>query len=453
MNMRAESKLGSLLLFFLLALPSFQASAMPTIQHWVTENGVRVYLAEAHELPMLDVRITWDAGSARDGMKHGLAKLTAEMLSEGAGGMDAGQISTEFEKLGAQFRVSTDSDSTSANLRTLTDSQSLANALHTFKLVLGKPDFPEDALQRNINIALQNLQFKKQNPGAIAYDAFQAAIYGTHPYAHPVAGEKESLQGIKRADVLNFFNNHYVAHNAILVFVGAINKKQASFIARQLFKDIPEGERAPPLPEVPSLAEERVIRISHPATQTHILLGHAALKRGDPDYFPLYLGNHILGGSGMVSLLFNEIREKRGLSYSVYSYFMPRRQAGPFIAGLQTKGNQAEQALQVLQDNIRRFTSAAPSEKELDAAKKNITGGFPLRVESNSSILEYVSMIAFYDLPLDYLDTFRDNINSISPEQIQDAFARRLNPDAFVVVMAGGDNNDSDDPSNGNGVH
>jgi zinc protease len=179
------------------------------------------------------------------------------------------------------------------------------------------------------------------------------------------------------------------------------------------------------------------VKIDHPSTQTHILVGQTGIKREDVDYFPLYVGNHVLGGGGMVSRLFAEIREKRGLSYSANSYFSPMRENGPFTASLQTRTDQTKEALLVLQEQLKIFIDNGPTEAELEASKKNITGGFPLRLSSNSKIIAYIGMIGFYDLPRDYLETFNANVNAVTVDQIKDAFKRRLSPDKFVTVMVG----------------
>jgi zinc protease len=162
------------------------------------------------------------------------------------------------------------------------------------------------------------------------------------------------------------------------------------------------------------------------------------MRRGDPDYLPLYVGNHILGGSGLVSRISDEVREKRGLSYSAYSYFVPMRVAGPFTLGLQTRNENRAEALAVLRQTLARYVGEGPTDEELLAAKKNITGGFPLNIDSNSDILGYIAMIGFYGLPLDYLDTFNQRVEAVTAAQIRDAFARRVHPERMVTVTVGG---------------
>ena len=210
-----------------------------------------------------------------------------------------------------------------------------------------------------------------------------------------------------------------------------------SAIAEQLTAALPAGEPVAPLPQVAQLQQAVTERIPFPSTQSHLYLGQPGMRRGDADYFPLYVGNHILGGSGLVSQLSEEVREKRGLSYSVYSYFLPMRQPGIFQLALQTKNEQAGEALKVLRDTLQRFVDKGPSAAELKSAKQNITGGFPLRISSNKKIIEYLAVIGFYSLPLDYLDRFNERVEAVTQEQIRDAFKRRVDPERLVTVQVG----------------
>ncbi len=425
---------GLVVLFF---FSSGIAHAAPKIETWKTSNGVPVYYVHAPELPMVDIQLVFDAGSSRDGDKPGLAMLTTGLLSQGAGGKDADAISSGFESLGAVYGTDTGYDSSSVSLRSLTDETLLAKALANLELVITRPDFPADALERRRARTLIGLRSKQQSPGSLAQDAFMDAIYNSHPYATPSEGTEESIKDISRGDVQAFFKQYYVANNAMVAMVGAVDRARAEVIAEQLTSVLPGGEKPAPLPEVSALQDANRIFIEHPSAQTHILVGQPGIKRGDPDYFPLYVGNHILGGGGMVSRLFSEVREKRGLSYSAYSYFSPMRFQGPFIAGLQTKTEQADEALSVLLENINQFIEKGPSNDELVASKKNITGGYPLRIDSNGKILSYVTVIGYYGLPLNYLETFNEQVNAVTVEQIRDAFKRRVMPDKLVTVLVG----------------
>ena len=421
----------------LLSLP-LSVFAIPTIQHWETNNGAQVYYVPAPDLPMVDIQVVFDAGSARDGNKSGLATLTNGLLNEGAGGHSADQIAEHFDNLGAEISNSVDSDMATFSLRSLTEPEILEPALEMFSVILTNPDFEQIPFQRVQQQMLANLQSQQQSPSDIATRAFYKAIYGTHPYANLSSGTTASVTKLSRKDVKAFHSRYYVAKNALIAIVGAVNRKTAEALANKLVNQLPTGKHAPNLPPVAPLEIAKSVNINHPSTQTHILMGQPGIARGDKDYFTLYLGNYILGGSGLVSLLSEEVREKRGLAYSTYSYFSPKRVAGPFIASLKTRNEKVQEALKILEKTIRDYIETGPSEAALKKAKQGITGSFPLKIKNNSAILGYLAVIGFYQLPLDYLNQFNSKIEAITLEMIKDAFKRRLNPDKFVIISVGG---------------
>ena len=412
--------------------------AGPQIEHWVTDNGGRVFFVSAPDLPMLDVKVVFNAGSAQDRALPGTALLTNAMLSEGASGKSSDDIAAAFEDVGANFGNSAKRDMAVLSLRTLTQDHALKTSLQTMKTVLSKPDFPQAAFERLQKQVLLVLQAEKQSPSAMASRAFYSSIYGNHPYGSMPAGNNDVVPNLNVKILKKFYHQFYVANNATVVLVGAIDKAQAKIIAEQLLSALPAGESASPINPVMELVAEKVVVIEHPSQQTHIMMGQPGISRDDPDYFALYVGNHIIGGSGLVSRLSNEIREKRGLSYSTYSYFRPMLQSGPYQFGLQTRNDQAQEALEVMRSTLNLFITEGPSDAELTAAKQNITGGFALRVDSNSKIANYLAMIGFYGLPLDYLETFKGNVSMVTVEQIKDAYLRRVHPDKMVTVMVGG---------------
>lgn len=424
----------NLVLLMCLLVPA--ARAVPDIQHWQADGGADVYFVAADELPMLDVRVVFDAGSARDGDRAGVAKMTLGMLAKGAASMSADEISTAFEAIGANYGTSLDRDKASVQLRTLSDKQTRAKALDTLAKVISQPEFPQDDLDREKRRTLIGIQSKKQSPAAMANDAFYKALYGDHPYAHPTSGTEDSVKQISRDDLVAFHQRYYTAANTTLAIVGDVSRAEAETIANDLAAELPAGDEVSDLPPVDANNTQQVT-IDFPSSQTHVLVGMPVVKRHDEDYFELYVGNHVLGGSGMVSKLFESIREEQGLSYSVYSYFFPLQQAGPFVAGLQTSTSQTDAALELLRKEIRRYIENGPTAEELEASQQNITGGFPLRIDSNSDIVEYLAVIGFYDLPLDYLDRFNDKVEAVTREAIIDAFQRRLKVDDFVTVLVG----------------
>ncbi|MBD3609294.1 MAG: insulinase family protein [Gammaproteobacteria bacterium] len=424
-----------LLIGCLLFAGTVQAS--PDIQHWTSSKGARVYYIHAPQLPMVDVRMVFDAGSARDGDKAGLALITNGLLDSGIKGMDEESISAGFEDLGAEFSSSSLKDMALVQLRSLNNEAQLQPALKLFSSLVAAPSFPSKVLDRERSRLLLALKSRQESPGDIAEENFLRLLYGEHAYGRPSEGTRASVAAITRQDLVAFHNSYYVARNAVVAIVGAVDKVQAEAIAEQVTAGLDVGSAAHKIEPVVPLETAVNKRISHPSSQSHILIGQTGMKRGDKDYMALYVGNHILGGSGFGSRIMSEIREKRGLAYSAYSYFVPMREAGPFQMGLQTRNDQVEVAVKVMRSTLQKFVEQGPSEKELRASKKNITGGFPLRIDSNKDLVEYAAMIGFYRLPLDYLESFNQKVEALTLEQIKDAFARRVDPDKMVTVIVG----------------
>ena len=420
----------------LTCLASGAAFATPSIQHWQSASGSKVLFVEDRDIPMLDVAVSVPAGSRYDS-KSGLASMTHEMLDLGAGGMDENAISGGMADMGAELDGSIDQDMASVTLRTLSHPEERDKALDIMAKVLQHPTFPDEILSRGKARVIAALKEDETKPESIASRAFYKAVFGKHPYALPIAGNVAGVGAISDQDVKEFYRTHYNAARAVVAIMGDVTVKEAHEIADRLTKDLPVSDEPLPMPAVDMQIKPVEERIPHPATQSHILIGAPGISRTDPDYFTLYVGNYILGGGGFVSRLMNEVREKRGLAYSVYSYFFPLGQPGPFQIGLQTKKDQADEALALVRKTLDKFVAEGPTEDELKAAKQNIIGGFPLRIDSNRKILGYLSVIGFYDLPLNYLDDFTRRVDSVTVSQIKDAFARHIHPDAMATVIVG----------------
>jgi zinc protease len=281
------------------------------------------------------------------------------------------------------------------------------------------------------------LKQQEESPGVLGSIAFYNTLYGTHPYAHPDDGVIKTVSALKVADLRRFYQHYYVAANAIIVIVGDLTKEQAEQTAEKLVAGLPVGKKADSLPDVAMPLTATQQHIEFPSTQTHVLVGLPGIARKDPDYFNLYVGNHILGGGGLVSKLFDEIREKRGLAYGASSAFIPMVKPGPFLVSLQTRNDQTAQALQVLNKTLADYIAQGPTEAELVAAKKNITGGFAMRFDTNKKLAVYVAMIGFYDMPLDYLDTFQQKIEQVTVASIADALKRHVNLQLLQTVTVG----------------
>jgi zinc protease len=322
-------------------------------------------------------------------------------------------------------------------MRSLSEKKYLDTAIQALGSVLTSPDFPAEAFARELAHMKVAAESRQQSPGDIAEEAFYKAIYHDHPYASPVAGTPQSLQGLSIKDVRAFYQKYYVAKNAVIAIVGALDRAQAEALVTRISAALPAGERADDLPPVPEPDKAQEIRIDYPSQQSHIYVGQPGMKRADKDYMALYVANHPFGGSGFASRLVETVREKRGLAYSVYSYFMPMREAGPFLMALQTRSDQTEEALALLREELANYLEQGPSDAELQASINNISGSFPLNLDSNSKLLGYIAMIGFYDLPLDYLQSFVARVEAVSADEAHAAMQQRIHPDRLVTVVVG----------------
>ena len=418
-------------------LLSSTALAAPPIQHWTLDNGARVYFVETHDLPIVDARLVFDAAAARDGDLPGLARLTNGLLDQGNGGLNAGEIARRLETVGARLSGGSERDMAWLHLRTLSKPEALDPAIDTLATVVGQPDFPEPAIARLRAQMMVGLQAVKQSPGELGERAFYKTVYGDHPYAIPPAGTEESLPKIRRQDVQAFYRRYYTAPNMVLAIAGDLTRAQAEAIAKRITARLPKGERAPELPPVPKLNSAPTVHIPFNSAQTHIMLGQPAIDRDDPGIYAFSVGNHILGGGGLVSVLTTAMREERGLSYSSSSYFVPSARPGPFVMATQVRNDSTGEAIEVLTDVFTRLIEQGPTEAQLTAAKQNITGSFPLNLDSNRDIVGYLASIGFYRLPLDYLETYVQNMEKVTAADVREVFRRHLDPDTLATVLVG----------------
>ena len=431
-------KIIQILTIVVSSLVALNSNAAVKIQQWQTSTGSEVYFVENHDLPIVDLSVNFAAGSAHDtAEKSGVAGITKYMMTLGADGMTDEVIANKMADIGAILSGDFDADRAGFKLRTLSSAREQTLALDVFIKVLQKPDFPEAVLAREKARIISGLQEAETQPESISNKAFMKAMYGSHPYSLDESGEVDTVAKIKREDLQNFYSQYYGAKGAVIAMIGDLTREQANKIAENISSGMPKSVVIAPIPPVayPTKAIEQ--RIVHPASQSHILLGYPGIKRGDPDLFPLYVGNYILGGGGFVSRLTEEVREKRGLVYSVYSYFMPMAELGSFQIGLQTKKDQADDALKLVRETLDKFLKDGVTESELKAAKANIIGGFPIRIDSNGKILDYLAVIGFYKLPLSYLDDYNAKVASVTTAQIKEAFNRRLKADNFVTIIVG----------------
>ena len=428
------------MLFVALCLFAVSARAGFNIEHWTTSSGARVYFVASRALPMLDVRIDFAAGSAylpaEEAQFAGLAGMTSELMETGVAGLDEEKIAARLADIGARLSASSGLDRASLSLRTLSSPAERDAALDLMHAVLATPTFPGEALEREKARNISAIQEAETRPDSIAAKRFSAAIYPGHPYG--VSATVGSIGRITREDLIAFWRGHYGARRAVVTIVGDASRAEAEKIASRLTEALPDAPSELKLPAV-TLPERQTLRIPHPAAQSHIYIGLPLIRRGDADFFPLLLGNYVLGGGGFVSRLMQEVREKRGYAYSVYSTFSPLKREGPFQIGLQTKRAQAGEALKVVDTTLTKFLKEGPSESELRDAKRHLIDSQALSLDSNAKILATVSIIGFYGLPLDWIAAFPGRIKAVTAAQVREAFARRVKPEHLVTVIVAGD--------------
>lgn len=420
-------------------LPLAAAGAMPGIEQWQTDNGARVLFVEAHEIPLVEVQVTFAAGAARDGAHPGIAQLVSDLLMSGTKSRDADALAAALEREGAEVSTGAARDMGWVEFRSLSEPEHLEPVVETVADLLAHPAFPQGEVERLKARQRTQLEDQEQRPRALAERAFWRAVYARHPYGHPQLGTLESLATIGRDEVRGFHRRYYVARNANIAVVGDLDRAQAERLAERLAASLRTGEPAPPLPAVPRVDEDTTIARAFPSTQAHVTLGHTGIARGHPQWPALYVANHILGGGGFTSRLMSEVREKRGLVYGIYSHFSPMAVPGPFRVSLQTRGDQVDEALQLVRAELERFIDQGPTDEEVADARRNIVGGFPLQVDSNAKLAGYLAMIGFYDLPLDYLTRFRERVEAVDRAAVRAAVQSFLAGQARVTVIVGGD--------------
>lgn len=430
--MRPALRASITLLLLAAALP---ADARVRIEHWTTQSGARAYFVETHALPIVDVSVEFAAGGAYDPRERaGLGQLTLTLLKGGSARFSEAEVDRRIADAGAQLRDNIDLDRAGFALRTLSSEAERKSAVDTLADILQSPRFASDIFEREKARAIANAAEAETRPDHIAEKRLYALMYPSHPYG--LTATPSTLAAITREDVERHYHSRYVAAGAAVTIVGDLSTDAARALAEQLTSRLsPGGDVALPPPAPPAPGE--TVRVAHPSTQSHVLLGEAALTRDDPDYFPLLVGNYILGGGGFASRLMTEVRSKHGLAYSVYSYFYPFAQRGPFQVGLQTRRDQANEALKRVRDVIAEFVAQGPTETELKAAKKSLVGGFPLRIDTNRKLLEQLAVIGFYRLPADWLDTYPARLEAVTLDQVRSAFARRIATDKLATVVVG----------------
>ncbi len=436
------------LTFALIAVVSTSAHAILPIEKLDSFKGAQAYLVQTKSLPMVDIEISIDAGDRYDpSAKSGLATVVGQLMNYGAksekGLLNEAQIADEIADLGANLGISVSGERAIMRIRTLSRKDLRDRAVQLASAMLSAPTYDARILAREKQRMTTALLESETKPESVLDRRFRKLVYGDYPLAN--SPTVRSIANINATDLQQFHKQFYRGDRMIVSIVGDVSKAEAAEIVQGLLQRVPQsGPAIAKLPEFERSPVEplsqREVTIPFDTQQAHIAMGMTAVTRSNPDYFPLLVGNYVLGGGGFVSRLMSEVREKRGLAYSVFSYFAPGKDVGIFQAGVQTKSDQATLALEVMTSTIAQFIANGPMQSELDAAKANLINGYPLRIDNNRKLLDNVSSIAWNNLPLDTMDVWTKQVEMVSLDQVKEAFQKYLAMDRMKIVVLGAKN-------------
>jgi zinc protease len=424
------------------------AHAILPIEKLDSYKGAQVYLVQTKALPMVDIEVSIDAGDRYDPSgKSGVADMVAGLMNFGARGekglLTEAQIADEIADLGANIGLSVGGERAILRIRSLSRKDLRERAVELAAAMLSAPSYDPKIVEREKQRTITSLREAETKPEFVLERRFKKSVYGDYPLAD--SPSVQSVGSINVNDLKQFHKQFYRGDRMIVSIVGDVDRAQAAEIVQTLLKQIPQSGQ--PIAKLPDLQRspvetlaQREIQIPFDSQQAHIAMGMTAVARNNPDYFPLLVGNYVLGGGGFVSRLMSEVREKRGLAYSVFSYFAPGKENGIFQAGLQTKNDQAALALDVMSTTIAQFIADGPTPSELEAAKSNLINGYPLRIDNNRKLLDNVSSIAWNDLPLDTMDIWTKQVEAVTLEQVKASFQKYLAMDRMKIVVLGAKN-------------
>ncbi len=426
-----------LILFLEIAVNVMPATSAPLAEREVLPlpSGLVLLHSEKTTLPIIKITLALNAGQiVEPADKAGLSHLTAGLLKEGTKNRTSKEISEEIEFVGGSLGTSGGGGFSTITLSIL--KKDLELGFELLSDILLNPTFPEEEFVRKKNLIKGYIQRQKEDPGDIASKAFDKELFGSHPFAWPSEGTEETLDNITRKDVVEFYHRFYVPGNAWMAVVGDVGKGEIKALISKYLKDWTGSEVHMPTVTPPSEpVKPKLIVIEKQITQANIILGHLGIKRKAPDYYATLVMNYILGGGGFASRLMDNIRDNKGLAYSVYSSFIPSKNIGSFQVNLQTKNESAATAINEIIKEMERIRTEPVSDQELADAKAYITGSFPLRMDSNSKIAGLLVSVEYYDLGMNYVQDYLKAVESVTKEDVLKSAKDHLHPDKYILVV------------------
>jgi zinc protease len=413
--------------------PAFAAD----IQEVRSPGGITAWLVEEHSIPMIALELHFRGGSSLDPAgKEGLANLLSGMLDEGAGDLDSQAFQSRLEDFAISLSYDASRDGFTGSLRTL--SENVDEAFRLLRLSLTEPRFDPEPLERIRSQVIAGIRAREQNPNTIVGQTLFETLYPDHPYGRPGRGTPDTVSAVSADDLRRFVGERFAKDNLVVGVVGDITKEQLAALLDATFGALPAAApAATKVPDVAAAADGRVIVERRPIPQSVLMWAMPGIKRDDPDYFAAVLMNSILGGTSFTSRLYEEVREKRGLAYSVYSAIVPFEHSGIVLGGVGTQNGQLKESLGIIRAEIEKIAREGITPDELDRAKTYTTGAFPLTLDTNGRIAGVLVTLQVLDLGIDYLDRRAGLVNAVSLEDVRRVAARLLDLDAMTVVVVG----------------
>ncbi|HVG51366.1 MAG TPA: pitrilysin family protein [Xanthobacteraceae bacterium] len=428
------STAGALVLFAAVIL-TVSAHAATKIERIVSPGGIEAWLVREPSLPLVAIDFSFTGGSSQaPAAKAGLASMVADLLDEGAGDLDSRAFHEKIENYAISLGFSATRDNVTGSLRTLAEHQDIAFDL--LKLSLTSPRFDNDDVTRIRNQKMAGLRRAAMSPNELANRRWWETAFPGHPYAAPVTGTLGTLPAITTDDMRDYVKRIFARDNLKIGIVGNVDAAQAGKIVDRIFGSLPAKASLVAVPDArPQLANGR-INIEIDVPQSVVMVGGEGIARKDPDFIPAYVLNHILGGGSFSSRLYREVREVRGLAYSVYSTLLPLDRTALFVAGTATRSDRADQSLDVIMQEIKRMAAEGPTAAELADAKSYLKGSFALRFDTSSKIASQLVQMQVDDLGIDYIDKRNGLIEAVTMADVQRA-AKRLLEGNMLVAVAG----------------
>lgn len=424
----------SVLCLFVLVFSISRAQAVEVRR--VVAGDLEAWLVEDHSNPMIAVSIAFLGGAALDPSgKEGLARMTASVLDEGAGDMDSQAFQLRLEELSITLQFDAGRDTFGGTLRTLTGNRDEAFAL--LKQALTAPRFDPEPVARMKSQLQALLRRQAENPGSIANKRFFSTVFPDHPYGRPVGGTEQSIAAITVDDMRTFVAERLTRDNLVIGVAGDITPDELSRLLTSTFAELPEKAAPNGVPNTEAEAEAAIVVVEQPARQSAIIFGQRGLKRDNPDYYAATVMNRILGGGGFTSRLYQEVRDKRGLAYSVRTSLVPLAHAGLIVGSAGTANERAGETIEVVRDQWRRMAEEGATAEEIADAKTYLVGSFPLRFTSNGSIAGILAAMQIYDLGIDYLDRRNALMEGVTLDDVNRVAEDVLDPSALTMIVVG----------------